>query len=202
MSQTTHFDWLATALEKHAGLNHLSARGVLRLTLQDARLDPETLTRQQLTGLLDDALPKRLERQGVADSSSICEKILQELEAVPVVARRVERLTVFEWLATAIEHRTGLDRLPARGTLRLALKGAGLIAEELTAEQAAALARHLLSSFLEKRGIANAAEVCGAIQSDLEELGSDAFADTQETAVDIARRLGSRPPGRVFPIAC
>ena len=42
---------------------------------------------------------------------------------------------VFDWVCGALESATSLDRLEARGTLRLALKASGLEARTVTAEQ-------------------------------------------------------------------
>ena len=43
--------------------------------------------------------------------------------------------TLFDFAADRLEHHTSLDRLEARGTLRLALKAAGLEPKNLTGTQ-------------------------------------------------------------------
>ncbi|HKJ24607.1 MAG TPA: hypothetical protein VKB65_07280 [Myxococcota bacterium] len=70
---------------------------------------------------------------------------------------------VFEWLGHALAETTSLSTLEARGTVRLALKSAGLDPARLDARQAEVVLRQVLPRELEVRGIAGAAELCEAL---------------------------------------
>ena len=74
---------------------------------------------------------------------------------------------LFDLAAERLEHHTTLDRLQARGTLRLALKLAGLDPKGLTAEQLRVLFERVLPDELETRGVGEAASVCRAIMDDV-----------------------------------
>jgi hypothetical protein len=67
---------------------------------------------------------------------------------------------VFEWLCTEIGTRTGFDVLKSRGTLRLALHGAGLEPRTLTKEQAELVVARVLPGELKLRGFADAEQRC------------------------------------------
>jgi hypothetical protein len=69
--------------------------------------------------------------------------------------------------AERLEHHTALDRLQARGTLRLALKLAGLEPKGITAEQLRVLFERVLPDELETRGVDEAASVCQTVMSDV-----------------------------------
>ncbi|MCG8592276.1 MAG: hypothetical protein MJE66_23530 [Proteobacteria bacterium] len=76
---------------------------------------------------------------------------------------------VFESACTELEERTSLDRLAARGTVRLALKSAGLQPEAVTHDQMQVVLERVLPAELESRGIEDAEAVCTAIYSCLPE---------------------------------
>src|SRR5690606_5066988 len=58
----------------------------------------------------------------------------------------------FEWLCEAIEAGTSLERLEARGTVRIALKQAGLEARSATAAELAVVVGKILPRELRQRG--------------------------------------------------
>lgn len=93
---------------------------------------------------------------------------------------------LFERIAAALEQATHLDRLEARGTLRLALRESGLKPESLTIDQAQALLRHVLPSQLGKRGIEDAERVCGILAGVVA-----ATSDAAHSAEDLFRRVDS-----------
>ncbi|MCZ6785127.1 MAG: hypothetical protein O7G30_17645, partial [Proteobacteria bacterium] len=64
--------------------------------------------------------------------------------------------TLFDFAAEQLEHRTDLDRLEARGTLRIALKAAGLDSRSVTAEQLQVAVEKILPTELTTRGIGDA----------------------------------------------
>jgi hypothetical protein len=63
----------------------------------------------------------------------------------------------FDRTCEELEERTDLDRLEARGTVRIALKGAGLDGASVDPAQMAIVLRKVLPSELETRGIADGA---------------------------------------------
>jgi hypothetical protein len=97
---------------------------------------------------------------------------------------------LFDIAAERLEHHTTLDRLQARGTLRLALKLAGLEPKDVTAEQLRVLFERVLPDELETRGVGEAASVCRAVMDDV----SSSPAAREETGTanvdEIFQRLG------------
>ncbi len=77
--------------------------------------------------------------------------------------------TAFDWLCAQLEERTSLDRLEARGTVRLALKEAGLDAKGVTASQMGVVLAKVLPAELDARGVSGSADVCRALASALAE---------------------------------
>ena len=73
----------------------------------------------------------------------------------------------FDFTAERLEHHTSLDRLEARGTLRLALKTAELNAKSVTAGALCMVFEMVMPDELEKRGVKDAAVVCRAVIDDL-----------------------------------
>jgi len=97
---------------------------------------------------------------------------------------------LFEFAAEQLEKSTSLDRLQARGTLRIALKEAGLEPENLTLGQLKVVFKRILPGELETRGVRDAAGTCEAV---LLQVASAPQAVSQEPSggVDeIFRRLG------------
>ena len=74
---------------------------------------------------------------------------------------------VFDWLCKGLEERTSLDRLEARGTVRLALKSAGLDPRTVTTDQMSVVIERLMENELTTRGIDAAAGVCSALVASL-----------------------------------
>ena len=96
---------------------------------------------------------------------------------------------LFDSVAEALEQATTLDRLEARGTLRLALKAAGLDAEQVTSHQLAVVFSKLMPGELESRGIADSGQVCAALA---ERAGSfaGASASQADSPESVFQRLG------------
>jgi hypothetical protein len=96
---------------------------------------------------------------------------------------------LFDAAAQAIEDYAGLDRLAARGTLRLSLKQAGLDPQKLSMLQLRAVFEKLMPSELEARGVADAVAVC---HSAIAAIASAAGGGERppESPDDIFRRLG------------
>jgi hypothetical protein len=93
---------------------------------------------------------------------------------------------IFEALSETLEQVTSLDRLEARGTLRLALREAGLKPESLTDEQVRAVLQHILPSQLQDRGIGDTEQICGTLAG-----VAAATAGAAHSAEDLFRRVDS-----------
>lgn len=94
---------------------------------------------------------------------------------------------VFDWLAEGMEKATNLDRLQARGALRLALKEAGLDPDQLTRSYAAGVIDRVLPERLVAMGVEDVASVCEALSRGLATL--DAGADESHGAESLFARL-------------
>ncbi len=85
--------------------------------------------------------------------------------------------TLFDLTAERLEHHTDFDRLGARGTLRIALKAAGLEPKNLTGAQLQVVFEKVMPGELDSRGVSDVQDVCAA---------ADAGATSPD---DIFRRL-------------
>lgn len=93
----------------------------------------------------------------------------------------------FEFVTEQLEARTSLDRLAARGTVRIALKQAGLEARSVTADQMAVVLERLLPGELATRGIDGGDAICTELRSGIGGIGAG---DTAETPDAVFQRLG------------
>ena len=73
----------------------------------------------------------------------------------------------FDHACAELERRTSLDRLEARGTIRIALKQAGLEARSVMPDQMKVVVEKVLPRELQTRGIDDAEAVCSALASGL-----------------------------------
>jgi len=95
---------------------------------------------------------------------------------------------LFDCAAEWIEKRTSLKRLEARGTLRLALKSAGLDPATLTLEQLRVVFERILPGELDLRGVSEGAGLCEAMVDEIAR--SPAAQSAPAGADEIFRRLG------------
>jgi len=93
----------------------------------------------------------------------------------------------FEFACSQLETRTSLDRLAARGTVRIALKQAGLEARSITREQMAVVVQKILPTELGSRGIDGVEELCQSIQAGLRNIANAPAAETPDA---VFKRLG------------
>jgi len=93
----------------------------------------------------------------------------------------------FEYVCGELETRSDLDRLAARGTVRLALKEAGLDARSVTPDQLCVVLEKTLPAELAARGIQAPASLVEALRHGLQALEVDAPGQTPE---DVFARLG------------
>lgn len=84
----------------------------------------------------------------------------------------------FSVTCDALEGETSLDRLEARGTVRIALKQAGLDAASVTPHQMSVVLSEILAKELTTRGVSDGEAVCERLRRTVgvlpEESGSDA----------------------------
>ena len=96
--------------------------------------------------------------------------------------------TAFEWLCDELESSTDLDRLASRGTVRIALKQAGLDPNVATADQLAVVLEHVLPGELGSRGIEAADGICSQIAGRIPQV--PAAASTHDSPEAVFQRLG------------
>jgi hypothetical protein len=96
----------------------------------------------------------------------------------------------FDLVCARLEADAFLDRLEARGTVRLALKQAGPEARRVTPHQMAVVVARILPEELSSRGIEGGAGLCESIGAQLQTLGAG---DVGETPEAVFRRLGGAP---------
>jgi hypothetical protein len=93
----------------------------------------------------------------------------------------------FEVASDEIERSTSLSRLEARGTLRLALKEAGLDPASVTPSQMRVVVDKVLPGSLTARGIEKPTDVCRAVGEKLARLAESPLGDRPEA---VFARLG------------
>jgi len=93
----------------------------------------------------------------------------------------------FDFSCSELEQRTSLDRLEARGTIRLAIKQAGLEAKTVTPDQMKVVVDKILPDELRSRGIDDVDGTCRSLQSGLARLDVEASAETPDA---VFQRLG------------
>lgn len=98
--------------------------------------------------------------------------------------------TLFEFIAAQLEERTDLDKLEARGTLRIALKEAGLDARSVTCEQMAVMLKKTMPRELVTRGVEDIEPLCEGLITAAKGFAASAPGNTPESPEDVFRRLG------------
>ena len=98
----------------------------------------------------------------------------------------------FDCAAERLEALTDFDRLEARGTLRIALKEAGLTDKDLTLSQLEAVFDKVMPEQLEKRAVDDAQAVCSAVIKELRLAGISSKASGTASSDEVFSRLGGR----------
>jgi len=93
----------------------------------------------------------------------------------------------FDYACDEIERGSSLQRLEARGTVRLARKEAGLEPRSVSGLQMSAVMTQLMPKELANRGVENADTLCRSISSALAALPDDGGMETPES---VFQRLG------------
>jgi len=97
---------------------------------------------------------------------------------------------LFDLAAEKLEASTDMDRLAARGTLRIALKEAGLDPQTLRLPQLRAVFEKLMPRELEARGVGDPAAKCRAVMDDIALSASELDSDSSASPDDVFKRLG------------
>ena len=94
----------------------------------------------------------------------------------------------FELACEDLERETNLDRLESRGTIRIALKEAGLDSTGVAPRELSVVVERILPDHLAARGVEDVERVCRSLQTKLDGL---APGDAQlETPAAVFARLG------------
>jgi len=94
---------------------------------------------------------------------------------------------VFEFVSEFLEGSTSLDRLESKGTVRLALKQAGLEARSVTTDQMVVVLEKIMSHELTTRGAADVEPLLDRLGGDLNARNFDTESDSPEA---VFARLG------------
>ena len=97
---------------------------------------------------------------------------------------------LFDLAAENLERTTDMDRLAARGTLRLALKEAGLDAHKLTLPQLRAVFERLIPKELDARGVSDAAATSEAAMNEIARSADAIDIASSASPDDVFKRLG------------
>jgi hypothetical protein len=96
---------------------------------------------------------------------------------------------LFDAVADALQRRAGMEALAARGTLRIALKGAGLDAKAVTGAQLAVVIERILPKELESRGVQDVSSVCAALVEAARAAASAGAGAAGASPEDVFRRI-------------
>ncbi|MBW2542788.1 MAG: hypothetical protein JRF15_11910 [Deltaproteobacteria bacterium] len=96
---------------------------------------------------------------------------------------------LFDFAAQKLEQHTGFSQLEARGTLRIAVKSAGLEPKSLTVAELRVVLEKLMPGELEQRGVKDTLSVCSAVLRDLEDAPIAESDSDSSNPDDIFRRL-------------
>lgn len=100
--------------------------------------------------------------------------------------------SIFDLAADQLEQRTHFAKLEARGTVRLALKSAGLEPREVSAAQMAVVFTRVMPNELRARGVENPEPVCEAVVSELKNAHEESSEAPASSPEEVFRRLASR----------
>ena len=98
-------------------------------------------------------------------------------------------VSIFELVAEELQRRTDLAKLEARGTVRLALKEAGLEVSTVTAEQIIVVLQKIMPDEMRSRGAEQPEQICEAIVTALKSSHAGTSGSEAESPEAIFRRL-------------
>ena len=97
---------------------------------------------------------------------------------------------LFDLAAEKLEGSTEMDRLAVRGTLRIALKEAGLNAHKLTVPQLRAVFERLMPKELDARGVSDPAAACKTTMDEIARSADAIDSASSASPDDVFKRLG------------
>jgi hypothetical protein len=97
---------------------------------------------------------------------------------------------VFERTCELLVEHTSLERIEVRGTVRIALKGAGLDVGSVDASQMRVVLDKLMPSELENRGVGDASATCAQVARAIEDLRLEGGEDRAAAAAETLGRFG------------
>ena len=100
--------------------------------------------------------------------------------------------TIFEFVASTLQDATELDKLEARGTVRIGLKEAGLDARGVSKEQMAVMLQRTMPKELSSRGVESPDTICQSLVTALKGFSAADGEKSSESPEDVFRRLGGR----------
>ncbi len=98
---------------------------------------------------------------------------------------------LFDIAAERLEHHTDFNRLEARGTLRIAVKEAGLKAQNLTLPQLEAVLEKLMPGELKRRRVEDAVAICNIVIGEVTRVLGPNRDTASSSADEVFRRLGN-----------
>jgi hypothetical protein len=96
---------------------------------------------------------------------------------------------LFDFAANSLQQHSPFDRLEARGTLRIALKAAGLEPKNLTESQLQVVFEQVMPGELDSHGVSDVTAVCAAVIADLESVRGGAEDAIATSPDDVFARL-------------
>ncbi len=97
---------------------------------------------------------------------------------------------LFDIASERLEENTEMDRLAARGTIRIAIKDAGLDVNSVTIPQLRTVFEKLMPPELDARGVRNAVAICATVMDEITRAASAAGLKAPESPDDVFKRLG------------
>jgi hypothetical protein len=97
--------------------------------------------------------------------------------------------SLFDFAAEKLEQHTGFSQLEARGTLRIAVKSAGLDPKSLTVAELRVVFEKLMPGELAQRGVEDTLAACAAVVRDLGNAPVAADGSPSSNPDDVFRRL-------------
>ena len=102
----------------------------------------------------------------------------------------MKQTAAFGYVSGELAARTDLDPLSARGTVRLALKQAGLDASEVMATQMEVVVRRILPAELRSRGVSDAESLCVELAHSVLDIVEEEAGSEAESPEAVFERMG------------
>ncbi len=100
MADSAAFGSVCEELEQRCDLDRLESRGTVRLALQQAGLQPASVTSDQLVVVIDRILCGELTARGVGNAESVCAELVACMKSIPSEAKGQDPEAVFQRLGS------------------------------------------------------------------------------------------------------